>query len=156
MANLRITTNMNRVKKSISDTRASYLVRTRDLSRKQGRATKKNIKRNIAPRSNGGVFPGYAMTGALRKTVVASASRKAGNGWQVRVRMSLAGKTKAYALIHETGGIIRVKNAPYLVFQVKGQWFKKKSVRIRKKAYFEKGIKKTRAEFDEKRLKKEF
>ena len=96
------------------------------------------------------------MTGELRKTVVASASKKVGNGWQVRVRMALTGVTKAYALIHETGGIIRVKNAPYLVFQIKGQWFKRKWVRIRKKAYFENGIKKTHKEYDVNRLKKEF
>ncbi len=35
-----------------------------------------------------------------------------------------------YGPIHEFGGTIRAKRAPFLIFKVNGQWFRVKSVRI--------------------------
>lgn len=35
-----------------------------------------------------------------------------------------------YAKIHETGGVIRAKNFPYLKFRIDGHWFSKREVTI--------------------------
>ena len=48
---------------------------------------------------------------------------------------------REYARIQEFGGTVTAKNKPYLVFQVNGQWVKKKSVMIRGKHYLENAIK---------------
>lgn len=52
-----------------------------------------------------------------------------------------AGNSKVpYARIHEQGGIIRAKNAPFLVFRVGGRWIKKKQVVIPKRSYLQPAI----------------
>ena len=45
-----------------------------------------------------------------------------------------------YARIQEFGGTVTAKNKPYLVFQVNGQWVKKKSVYINGKHYLQNAI----------------
>ena len=45
-----------------------------------------------------------------------------------------------YARIRDRGGIIRAKNAPYLVFKYMGQWFKKKSVMQKRTDYIRKAV----------------
>ena len=53
----------------------------------------------------------------------------------VTIRNSLV-----YARIRDRGGIIRAKNAPYLVFKYMGQWFKKKSVMQKRTDYIRKAV----------------
>jgi hypothetical protein len=86
-----------------------------------------------------GKFEGYAATGALRRAVSVTAPRKTRQGYEAEVYM-MPDRTKPYQSIHEYGGIIRPKRAPYLVFKVKGQWVRTKQVRIRQKRYW-RGVK---------------
>ena len=96
----------------------------------------------------------FAISGALARKVVASEPQKVKGGWVATVRVLSTGKQRLYALIHEVGGTIRAKRAPHLVFRIPGVgWRRVKSVRIRAKGYFRKGIEKTRREFN---LEREF
>jgi len=157
MAELKLIIDTKKVADSVLATKRNYKARARILTRKVGVAARDNVRANVMPRSAGGVFPGYAMTGALRNKVTASQPKRLGEkGWEVIVRVQLTGKTKLYALIHENGGIIRAKNAPFLVFQIMGQWFRKKVVRITRKQYFRKGIEKTIKQFGSNKLGDEF
>jgi hypothetical protein len=148
----RIDTNIQKVRKSVTDTQGRYIQRTRATARKLGAATRDNIRANIAKP----VFPGYAISGALAKKVVASEPTKSGNGWIVRVHVRLTGRQARYAEIHETGGTIKAKKAPYLVFFIPGVgWRRVKQVKIRRKRYFARGVEKTRREWNIERLKRE-
>lgn len=147
----RIETNIQRVRKAAKDEQGRYILRTRRLARKLAAQGRENVRANI---STSGGFPGYAITGALARKVVASEPHKVQNGWVATVRVLLTGKQRLYALIHEVGGTIHAKRAPYLVFQIPGVgWRRVKSVRIRRKRYFAKGIEKTRKDFN---LEREF
>lgn len=148
-----IQTNIQRVRKSVADTQGRYAIRTRALARKMAAAARDNIRANISRPT----FPGYAITGALAKKVVASEPTKSGSGWVATVRVQLTGKQAKYAAIHETGGTITAKRAPYLVFNIPGVgWRRVKSVRITRKRYFAKGIETTRREWGASRAKQEF
>lgn len=46
-----------------------------------------------------------------------------------------AGSNVKYARIHELGGIIKAKNAPYLTFPVNGRWVSTKQVEIPARPY---------------------
>lgn len=150
----RIETNIKRVRKSVADEQGRYIVRTRALARALAAETRDNIRFNVQPRAIGGVFEGYAMTSTLWRKVVASEPIKQGKGWVATVRVLLTGRVKRYALIHEVGGKIRAKNAPYLIFKIKGQWVQVKEVTIRAKHYFQKGVERTRKEVNLERLSK--
>ena len=94
------------------------------------------IKDNLPGfRSSAGKFEGYAATGALRRAVSVTAPRKTRQGYEAEVFMA-PDSTRKYQSIHEYGGIIRVRNKPYLVFNVKGRWVRVKQVRIRQKKYW--------------------
>ena len=95
------------------------------------------------------------MTGLLRKRVVTTEPKKVGRGWTVRVWVRLIGRVALYARIHETGGVIRAKNGPYLHFNVQGRWVRVPSVTITRKQYFAKGIKKTRQTFTLNKFKRD-
>ena len=159
----RVESNIERVRQSVKDTQGHYVLRTRALARKMGAAARDNVKANISKPT----FPGYAITGALAKKVVSSEPVQEGGGWTARVRVQLTGKQAKYALIHETGGYIKIKSAAQIraMFanlrkygQVRsgGSGGKLSRIHIRKKAYFAKGIDKTRREWSITRLKKEF
>lgn len=146
--------NIQKVRKSVQDTQGRYVLNTRALARQAGREMRDNIRANVTPRAIGGVFEGYAMTSTLWKRVVSSKPQKKGGGWIVRVRVWMTGKVRKYARIHETGGIIRAKSAPYLTFKIRGHWVRVKEVRIRRKQYFAKGVQKTRQQMTIPRLAK--
>lgn len=149
----RIETNIAQVRKSVASTRTNYSLRTRALARKLAGASRDNIRANISSPT----FPGYAITGALARKVVASEPIKTGNGWQAVVRVLLTGKTAKYALIHEIGGTIKAKSAPFLTFFIPGVgWRKVKQVKIRAKHYFARGIERTRREWGLGRQRREF
>ena len=152
----RLETNIQRVRKSVKDQQGRYSVRTRALARKLAAETRDNVKANIKPKGQGGVFPGYAMTGHLEGKAVASEATRSGNSWTARVRMLTTGKARRYALIHELGGTIRAKSGSYLRFKVRGSWVQVKQVRITRKLYFAKGVERTRREWTTQRLRREF
>jgi HK97 gp10 family phage protein len=56
----------------------------------------------------------------------------------------LVGTHVVYAAIHEFGGTITAKNAPWLVFKVGGQWVRTKSVNIRARPYLRPALDKNR------------
>jgi len=76
--------------------------------------------------------------GAPRKTTTLirsiHVSDPTGSGMQV---IAYVGTDLEYAKIHEYGGIIKAKNAPYLTFQTKdGSWHRVKQVQIPARPYF--------------------
>lgn len=160
----RIETNIKRVRKSVTDEQARYSLRTRALARKMASAGRDNVRANISRPT----FPGYAISGALAKKVVASEPTKSGNGWTALVRVLLTGKQAKYAAIHETGGRIRVKSAKQLRamfanLRRHGQLRARRGtgkglayITIRRKGYFAKGIEKTRRQWTVSRLRQEF
>lgn len=56
------------------------------------------------------------------------------NASDMRVEKAV-GPTVIYGRIHELGGVVEAKNAPYLVFQVNGKWVKTKKVTIPARPY---------------------
>ena len=50
------------------------------------------------------------------------------------------GSPLVYAAIHEYGGIIRPKNAKYLVFQIDSKWIRTKKVTIPKREWLSKSL----------------
>ena len=50
------------------------------------------------------------------------------------------GSNLAYARIHELGGIIRAKNAPYLIFKTASGWVKTKQVKMPKRSYLQSSV----------------
>lgn len=50
------------------------------------------------------------------------------------------GSPVVYAAIHEFGGIIRPKNAKYLVFQIDGKWIRTKQVKMPKREWLSKSL----------------
>lgn len=160
----RVDTNIKRVRQSLADTQGRYLLRTRALARKMAVSARDNVRANIAPP----IFPGYAISGALAKKVVASEAQRSGSGWIATVRVLLTGKQARYAKIHETGGRIAVKNpaqlrAMFASLRRYGQLGGARAgtgkrlthIRIRRKAYFARGIDKTRREWTVPRLRAE-
>ena len=62
---------------------------------------------------------------------------------------AIIASTKPYAGIHETGGIIRQRLAPWLVYQLAdGSWRKTKTVRIPETRYISRGLESKRAELE--------
>lgn len=150
---MRVETNIQRVKKSVKDEQGRYILRSRNLAKKTAIEARNNVRGFISKPT----FPGYAISGALARKVVASEPVKSGNGFVAVVKVQLTGRQKLYAMIHEVGGKIKAKNAPYLVFQIPGVgWRRVKQVTIRAKRYFAKGIEKTRREWNIGRQRREF
>ncbi len=86
-------------------------------------------------------FPGYAATGRLKGAVVATPVRREGDSFVslVGIPPTADNLTLIKAYVHEFGKVIRTRRAPYLHFQVQGQWVKVKRVRIRAKRFFRSG-----------------
>jgi len=166
--NYRIESNVRRVRASVADEQGRYKLRTRSLARAFSAAARDNVRANIKPRSQGGLFPGYAITGALAKKVVASEPEQTSRGWEARVRVLLTGKTGRYAGIHERGGTIPIKNPAQIRAMFanlrkhgqltggRGSGKPLKVIRIKRKQYFARGIDRTRREWSLRRLVEEF
>ena len=60
--------------------------------------------------------------------------------WIGRTVTGRVGSPVVYAAIHEFGGIIRPKNAKYLVFQIDGKWIRTKKVTIPKRAWLSNSV----------------
>lgn len=64
--------------------------------------------------------------------------------------MSVGSKGVVYAAIHEYGGIIRARRAPYLVFRTyDGRWHRVKKVRMPARPYARPALKKEQAKASE-------
>jgi hypothetical protein len=160
---VKIETNTKKVKKSVKDTQARYILRTRALAKKQAKAGRDNVRSFISRPT----FPGYALTGALKSKVVSSEPQKAGNGWVATFRVLMTGAPGKYARIHETGGTIPIRNPAQIraMFAALATFGQRRAasgkkglsgIRIRPKRYFAKGTEKTRREWSLSRLKREF
>jgi phage gpG-like protein len=64
-------------------------------------------------------------TGRLRNSIVGEAHQEDNDTY-----VGSIGTSVIYGPIHETGGVIRAKNGPYLKFRVDGHWVSKKEVTI--------------------------
>lgn len=104
-------------------------------------AARDAIQRRIPPGASGGLFPGYAAKGNLKRAIVASALRREGETYVSTVGLSRsAPKIEAIkAHIHEFGAVIVPRRAPYLRFQVKGKWVTTALVQIRAKHFMRDG-----------------
>jgi hypothetical protein len=127
-----------------------FALGSRKAANRAGRAIRDAIREQIPPGGNraAGNFEGYAATGTLRRNIVATEPqpRPRAGDWTVTVGLRSGTKADVYARIHRDGGTIRAKNAPYLVFKVKGHWVRVKSVRIRKKNYMADGVRNAQKE----------
>lgn len=77
-------------------------------------------------------------TGGLRTSVNTRVKRSGG-----RIQ-GVIGTNKKYAAIHEHGGTIRAKSAPYLHFKAGGQWVKTKEVTIPARPFLRPSLEKKR------------
>ena len=58
------------------------------------------------------------------------------------------GSPLVYAAIHEFGGIIRPKNAKYLVFQIEGKWIRTKKVTMPKREWLSKSLRDVKSQIE--------
>jgi len=165
-----IRSNAAQVRQSAAKTQRDYIRRAATLASTIGTAARDNIRANIRPRSDGGVFPGYAITGALAGKVVSTSPQRARTGWTVTVKVLLTGRQARYARIHETGGKIPIRSAAqiramFANLRKYGQLGKPGPTRnkgplryitIRRKEYFGRGMATTRRQFGLARLRREF
>jgi len=56
------------------------------------------------------------------------------------------GSRLVYARIHELGGIIRAKSAPYLIFKTASGWVKTKEVKMPKRSYLRSSVREKKRE----------
>ncbi len=56
------------------------------------------------------------------------------------------GSRLVYARIHELGGIIRAKSAPYLIFKTASGWVKTKEVKMPKRSYLKSSVREKKRE----------
>ncbi len=116
---------------------------TRKAASRGGRVLRDAIREQIPPPRGAGNFPGYAAKGALRRAIVDTepVNRPTARDWQVSVVINESSSARVYAHIHNVGGVIRARNAPYLKFKIGNQWIQVKQVRIRRKSYMAQGVK---------------
>lgn len=115
---------------------------TRKAASRGGRVLRDSIREFIPPPRGAGAFPGYAAKGTLRRAVVDTepVNRPTAKDWQVSVVVNESSPARVYAHIHNSGGVIRARNAPYLKFKIGNQWIQVKQVRIRRKNYMAQGV----------------
>ena len=110
------------------------------------RAVRDSIRNRIPPGatiSSGmpNVFPGYAATGRMKETIVASPIVDRGNSWVARVGLARQSKVIDIikALVHENGKVIVPRKAKALRFVINGQVIFAQRVYIRPKKFFASG-----------------
>ena len=103
--------------------------------------------------SRQGDILGLTAVREARANATKSPKRRSGRLWNsIRHRVSNRGEKNQtvtitaggprvpYARIQELGGIIRAKNAPYLVFKIGNRWISKKQVRLPARRYLSKAV----------------
>lgn len=131
-----MTHNANEVLRSSRKLHSDLTAANRNACKAAAREVQLAIRDNLPGyRTPAGKFEGYAATGALRRAVSVTEPRKTRQGYEAEVYMK-PDQTSVYASIHEYGGIIRAKRAPYLKFKVRGQWVQVRQVRIRAKKFW--------------------
>lgn len=131
-----MTHNANEVLRSSRKLHNDLVSANRNTVKAAAREVQLAIRDNLpGHRTPAGKFEGYAATGALRRAVSVTEPRKTRQGYEAEVYLK-PDQTSVYASIHEYGGIIRAKRAPYLKFKVRGQWVQVRQVRIRAKKFW--------------------
>lgn len=120
-----------------------FVFATRKAASRGGRVLRDSIREFVPPPKGAGNFPGYAAKGALRRAIVDTEpiNRPTARDWQVSVLVNENSPARVYAHIHNVGGVIRARNAPYLKFKIGNQWIQVKQVRIKRKSYMAQGVK---------------
>ena len=138
-----VTHNTPQVTQAYRKLEKKFAFATRKAASRGGRVLRDAIREQIPPPRGAGSFPGYAAKGTLRRAIVDTepVNRPRANDWQVSVLVNESSPARVYAHIHNVGGVIRAKNAPYLKFKIGNQWIQVKSVRIRRKNYMAQGVK---------------
>lgn len=120
------------------------------------RYTRDTIRKRVPPgnTSTSGMsnrFPGYAATGDLKNAIVAGPVRTRVRAFHAKVGIADHANafTRTKARVHEYGKVIHARRAPYLHFQVRGQWVKVKRVRVRAKRFFRAGWDEAQRNFPE-------
>ena len=138
-----VTHNTPQVTEAYRRLEKKFAFATRKAASRAGREMRDAIREQIPPPKGAGKFPGYAATGTLRRAIVDTepVNRPRANDWQVSVLVNESSPARVYAHIHNVGGVIRAKNAPYLKFKIGNQWIQVKQVRIKRKNYMAQGVK---------------
>ena len=143
MSTVNVTHNTSQVIGAYRKLEKKFAFATRKAASRGGRVLRDAIREQIPPPRGAGNFPGYAAKGTLRRAIVDTEpqNRPRANDWQVSVVVNESSPARVYAHIHNVGGVIRAKNAPYLKFKIGNQWIQVQSVRIRRKSYMAQGVK---------------
>ena len=143
MSTVNVTHNTPQVIGAYRKLEKKFAFATRKAASRGGRVLRDAIREQIPPPRGAGNFPGYAAKGTLRRAIVDTEpqNRPRANDWQVSVVVNESSPARVYAHIHNVGGVIRAKNAPYLKFKIGNQWIQVKSVRIKRKNYMAQGVK---------------
>ena len=136
---------------------------TRNSTNRAARHVRDAIRDEIPPPKGAGAFPGYKARGTLKRAVVTVGPKKSRDGWQADVVINRNSRAAVYARIHEVGGVIYARRAPWLIFRkppvmtrsgIPGnkafvfrgrdgrEYVATKAVRIRRKRYFATGWRK--------------
>ena len=109
------------------------------------------IRNRIPPGSDSSRFPGYASTGVLHNSIVAS--EVLGGSLRPKIIIGLSRSastlTKIKAYVHEYGMTIHAKRFKYMTFKIGNRWVKAQSVRIRPKYFFRDGWAEAQQKFPE-------
>ena len=143
MSTANVTHNTPQVTQAYRKLEKKFAFATRKAASRGGRVLRDAIREQIPPPRGAGNFPGYAAKGTLRRAIVDTEpqNRPRANDWQVSVVVNESSPARVYAHIHNVGGVIKAKNAPYLKFKIGNQWIQVKSVRIKRKSYMAQGVK---------------
>lgn len=118
----------------------NMMVVLRQTTAKAGDTMQASIRSKIPPPRGSWASCCHKAKGTMRNDARHGPVKRSKRGYQVRVGM-LGSDSRKYQRIHETGGYIRARNKPYLVFKIGGRWIRVKEVYIRPKQYFRKGWK---------------
>jgi hypothetical protein len=138
-----VTHNTPQVTEAYRRLEKKFAFATRKAASRAGRVIRDAIREQIPPPRGAGNFPGYAATGTLRRAIVDTepVNRPRASDWQVSVLVNEQSRARVYAHIHNVGGVIRARRAPYLKFKIDGHWVQVKQVRIKRKNYMAQGVK---------------
>ena len=131
-------TNADAVLRSSKATQKQVQAAMLTANAKTAQAGQEFVRRFIPPQKGNGRFPGYAATGTLRDAVSWRGPTPIPGGVKSEIYMA-QNASAVYQRIHEQGGVIRARNAPFLVFKVNGRWVRTKQVTIRPKRYWRDG-----------------
>jgi phage gpG-like protein len=110
---------------------------TKDMARNLRSAMQKGLnyyRDRVVKNITSGKYGIKTKSGRLRGSMETAIT---GTGLNLK---GFVGTNLIYAAIHEFGGVITAKRAPYLVFQVAGNWVRTKTVKIKRKEYMKRTL----------------